>query len=230
MRSAGGGPVALDIRPMQSPDNLGGGAIFLSGSIPDRNRWDGEFHPLEITDAVVAFARACLTSGYRIVTAAHPTLAPLLLYVAAEFPETGEPRVVIYQSLLFDEVLPEATRRFESSGVGRLIWTEAAAGEEPLPERWTASLASMRLRMLEETSPLAAVFIGGMDGIRDEFMRFTELYPTRPTFGPRRPGGEAARLHTTGLTHRSLDENEHDTSYPTLWSRFLREVEATQNL
>src|SRR5215216_4797755 len=100
--------------PMLADRSAAPGAILLSASIPDPGRWQGAFDALEITDAVVAFARACLTRGYTIVSAAHPTIAPLLFYVAAEFPETEHARVRIYQSLLFESVLPTVTRRFEA--------------------------------------------------------------------------------------------------------------------
>jgi hypothetical protein len=32
--------------------------LFVSASIPDPDRWEGEFDALEITDAVVSLARA----------------------------------------------------------------------------------------------------------------------------------------------------------------------------
>lgn len=214
----------IDIEPARDPKSARNGSIFLSGSIPSEDRWDGEFHPLEITDAVVAFARACLTHRYRIVTAAHPTLAPLLLYVAAEFPASAEAQVVIYQSHLFETVLPTATRRFEADGVGELVWTEAASDDEPLPARWDASLHEMRSRMLKETDPLAAVFIGGMEGIREEFSMFTDLYPGRPTFAVRRPGGEAAHLSSGHRAANDVPDDDFNLSYPTLWNRFLGEL------
>ncbi|CAL4858622.1 hypothetical protein [Microbacterium sp. MM2322] len=205
------------------------GSIFLSGSIPDAARWQGDFEPLEITDAVVAFARACLTREFRIVTAAHPTLAPLLMYVAAEFPSTDEARIVIYQSQLFETVLPTATRRFEADGVGELIWTEAVAGDEPTPGHWEASLREMRSRMLTETNPLAAVFIGGMEGVREEFSRFSDLFPGRPKYAVRRPGGEAAQLSLEAQrASSSVSDAENDISYPTLWNGFLRELDPDQ--
>ena len=67
-----------DFLPMDQP-SPGGRALFLSASIPDPERWSGPFDALEVTDAVVALARASLTRGYALVTAAHPTIAPLLL-------------------------------------------------------------------------------------------------------------------------------------------------------
>ena len=60
--------------------------VFLGGSIPDPGRWEGHFDAREITDATVAAARAILYAGGTLVTGAHPTIAPLILYVAAEIP------------------------------------------------------------------------------------------------------------------------------------------------
>ena len=188
----------------------------MSASIPDPNRWDGEFDALGITDAVVALARAFLTSGFRLVTAAHPTIAPLLLYVAAEFPFETEERVVVYQSELFEDVLPEATRRFGIEGIGRLIWTDAAKGDRPTAGEWDRSLDIMRRRMLEETQPVAACFVGGMEGIQTEYLLFRSMFPGRPTYPVGRPGGEALRLfgqEDFPLRERLLS----DEVYPALW-------------
>lgn len=170
--------------------------VFLSGSIPDPERWAGEFHTLEITDAVVAAARAILTAGGVILTAAHPTVAPLLLYVASEFPHTDRPGVVLYQSRLFDddELLHPAIRQFAALGAGEVHWTDAVPGDEPVPGRWNASLDLMRRAMFGNLQPVAAIFIGGMEGVRQEFDLFTDLFPGRPVYPVARPGGEAASL------------------------------------
>jgi hypothetical protein len=200
-------------------------SVFVSASIPDPARWDGEFDALEITDAVVALARTFLTAGFRLVTAAHPTIAPLLLYVAAEFPsETGE-RVAVYQSELFADVLPVATRRFEADGVGRLVWTTAAEGDRPEPGSWDDSLAIMRRQMLNETEPIAACFIGGMEGIQTEYSLYTDLFPERPTYPVGRPGGEARSLlgrRDTALTSRLAN----DDTYPALWRAVVGDLQA----
>lgn len=194
----------IDFRPMDSGSRDDQAVIFLSASIPDADRWAGDFDALEITDAVVSLARACLTHGYRLVTAAHPTIAPLLLYVAAEFPPDVATRILIYQSLLFDDVLPTATRRFEAEGVGSVIWTEATTGDLPEPGHWDSSLETMRTRMLEETAPVAGCFIGGMDGIPTEFAMFKSLFPGRPVYPVGAPGGEARGLVNADLREQLL--------------------------
>jgi hypothetical protein len=201
--------------------------VFISASIPDPDRWQGEFDPLEITDAVVAAARTFLTAGFRLVTAAHPTIAPLLLYVAAEFAFHEGERVDIYQSELFADVLPEATRRFEADGVGRIIWTPAAEGDRPEPGAWEDSLAVMRSRMLIETAPIAACFVGGMEGIEREYRLFSRYFPDRPTYPVGRPGGEARALverRQTPLTARL----SNDDTYPALWRAVLDDLESSR--
>lgn len=199
--------------------------VFLSASIPDPDRWEGAFDPREITDAVVAAARVILTAEGTLVTAAHPTIAPLLLYVAAEIATTGSPpSVIVYQSNLFSEILPEPTHRFEADGVGELRWTPAVEGEIPEPGRWDASLRLMRRRMLNETSPAAAIFVGGMEGIAEEFALFRELFPARPVYPVGAAGGEARALVARAASPVSdlLDGNV----YPALFRRVVDDLVA----
>lgn len=202
-------------------------SIFISASIPDPARWNGDFDALEITDAVVALARACLTAGFRLVTAAHPTIAPLLLYVAAEFPTAGHQRVLVYQSDLFADVLPTATRRFEAEEIGTVVWTPAAPGDRPEPGGWDASLAAMREQMFRETAPIAACFIGGMTGVSVEYDLFARMFPGRPTYAVARPGGEARSL--TPRSPGELVEPLADGDvYPYLWRRVLSHLVSAQ--
>ncbi|MDV7137073.1 SLOG domain-containing protein [Williamsia muralis] len=198
-----------------SEPRLEGRAVFLSASIPNPGRWHGYFDALEITDAVVAVARAILSAGGVLVTAAHPTIAPLILYVAAELPQRNERSVLVYQSAVFDEVLPAATRRFEAEGVGAIIRTPKIANEPADPTKAPQSLATMRSQMLTETEPAAAVFIGGMAGIPDEYRLFSELYPGRPIYPLGFPGGEARTLGQASQS-RLGDQLNNGSVYPTL--------------
>lgn len=197
-------------------------AVFLSASIPDPKRWSGDFDAYEITEAVTSAARVVLRNGWKLVTAAHPTVAPMLLYVAAEQPreQRSSPRVIVYQSQLFQDVLPRETARFAEEGVGTLVWTDAVEGETAEVQHRSRSLALMRHRMLSETSPAAAVFIGGMDGIRDEAALFGELYPERPQFAVGRPGGEARRL-AESATGDLAEHLLHGDVYPTVFRQAM---------
>lgn len=213
--------VTLRITPATSPDVEQ--SVFLSASIPDASRWNGDFDALEITDAVVSLARVFLTAGWRLVTAAHPTIAPLLLYVAAEFPGGGDRRVAVYQSALFEDVLPAATRRFEAEGVGTLVWTAAADGDRPKPGEWDSSLAIMRHEMLADTQPAAAIFVGGMQGISEEHRLFGDLRPGRPRYAVARPGGEARALARESRP-ALYDLLVHGDVYPAIWRAVLDDL------
>lgn len=187
---------SLQFYSMPADQVLAGHNVFLSASIPDAERWAGYFDAREIVDAVVAASRAVLTAGGTLVTAAHPTIAPLLLYIAAEFPRAeGEPaKVITYQSELFQDVMPEATVRFADLGIGERRITPAVPGEEPVPARWNGSLLIMRRRMFDESRPVAAIFAGGMAGIREEYDLLASQSPPPFAYCVGRPGGEAARL------------------------------------
>lgn len=216
--------MGLSVTSMESASAVSGARIFVSASIPDPDRWDGDYDPLAITDAVVALSRAFLTHGIQLVSAAHPTIAPLLLYVAAEFPRSRERRVVIYQSQLFQDVLPTATRRFEQQGVGKLVWTAAAEGDAPRPGSWNRSLSRMRQQMLNETRPAAAVFIGGMQGIPEEFELFGQLFPGRPRYPLGSPGGEARAL-VNRVDSPIAQRLQHEETYPALARLILEDLE-----
>lgn len=208
---------------MTSSSRLANRAVFVSASIPDSGRWEGEFDPFEITDAVVALARVILGSGGVLVTAAHPTIAPLLLYVASEQAVGDRLRVIVYQSAVFDSILPEATRRFESDGVGVLIRTAAVGDEPPDPARAPRSLLAMRRQMLAETEPVAAVFIGGMDGIQQEHELFTSLRPGAPTYAMGRPGGAATELIDSSPSELRQDLAEGEV-YPAVARRIVDDL------
>jgi len=161
----------------------------------------------------------------RLITAAHPTIAPLLSYVAAELPSELEAQVAIYQSMLFEDVLPPATRRFETDGVAQVIWTEAVEGDRPEPGHWDPSLAVMRNQMLSETEPSGAVFIGGMDGIQVEYELFQGLCPGRPTYPIAYPGGEA-ELIAREMSDPPVPDLLNGRVYPTVWNRVLEDLES----
>jgi SLOG cluster3 family len=219
--------MSLDFIDASQQPTMTGMTVFLSASIPDPSRWDGPADALAITDAVVSLARVFLTAGVRIVTAAHPTIAPLLLYVAAELPDTAPRRIVTYQSDLFKDVLPVATQRFREEGIGEFVWTEAAPADRPEPGGWDASLKVMREEMLDVTRPSAAMFIGGMQGIRDEYAMFTERFPDAPAYPLGSPGGEA-RLLIEGLDSPLHEELTYSRLYPALWRSVLKDLAARQ--
>jgi hypothetical protein len=190
-------------RPDPAPRRpLGGRRVFLSASIPGPD-WPGNHDPLEITDAVVACVSAIWIAGGKILCGGHPAITPLLLSVAQDFrPEAEEnqvsaedPLVTVYQSSLYESLIPPETRRLEATGLGRIKFTQATPGDLPQRGRNQASLNRMREDMLAtDNDPAFAVFIGGMEGIVDEYEQFRTRFQRRPVYPIGAPGGEARKL------------------------------------
>jgi hypothetical protein len=175
---------------------LKGRSAFLSASIPQKGSGYVAFEQREIIDAVVAFSRTTLAYGGRLVFGGHPTISPLILHVAAqEWRRLGpqEYLVDVYQSAWFENMIPESTLR--------LVGLKTLSGERiamlhltPKMDTKEESLEEMRRIMLLETNPCCAIFIGGMDGIREEFEMFTRYYGSRPIYCIGGPGGCARQL------------------------------------
>jgi hypothetical protein len=141
-------------------------------------------HP-SITNAIAAQAGNWLSSSDEVVV-------------------EGEPPVVLYQSKFFaNKPAPPGREEMSASGFASLRWTPISIAESqvkgmPIIERyglrqewieaWLPKQASsdappalreallvMRLQMLLETHPQAAVCIGGMEGIEAEAELYTDL-------------------------------------------------------
>jgi hypothetical protein len=177
---------------------LDGLSIFISASVPDPNRWAGDFDAFEITEAVTALTSAFISAGADIVTAAHPTIAPLIITVARRLPELERHRhrIWLYQSEFFRGKLPAATTQLMRESLVRVTWTSIVAGADGEPDR-DGSLRAMRKQMLHEQEPSAAVFVGGMEGIFDEHQMLSTTRPQAALYPLRAPGGEAANLPAT---------------------------------
>ncbi len=157
--------------------------IFLSSSFPQPERDERYFetaNPLKITDAVIAVARAVFSRKGKLVFGGHPTISPLILSVGEEFLpfiEKNLPIVYIYQSKYFKTVISEYTIKLVENGIGdKIRWTPAVDNDRE------KSLALMREKMLGDTDPIAGIFIGGMEGIEDEFKLFTSFFKNRPIY------------------------------------------------
>jgi hypothetical protein len=135
--------------------NLRGRTIFLSASVPRRERARefatrekaGEiqepfsridFAPFEIEQAVISLARAVFAANGRLVFGGHPSISPLVATVAGEYREAfvaegGKERqrapVLIYQSRAFEEHAPEANLLMFKSGVAEVVWVESENDE-----------------------------------------------------------------------------------------------------
>lgn len=187
--------------------------FFLSASFPSGKRGQ-EVAPYDagaIADAITAFVRAVFLSGGQLVFGGHPTITPLVLLMGVELDAAG--RVDIFQSLWFEDQITSETWRLVESGIGRIHWTERR-------ETLEISLSVMRDEMFRSTSPVAAVFVGGMSGIADEYLRFGNVHPTVPRLALAGPGGAAARLPVDDVP-RELRPHLSSRHYPFVASQIV---------
>lgn len=220
---------------------LAGKSVFLSASIPSKERSEVYRRvtdtAVSIEEAVVAVARAVFSAGGELVFGAHPSISPLVASVLGEYfvpeaPSTGDkaessprceregqPRVVMYQSKVWEPLWAEASKRLAEHPQVCICWINAV-GEEAVSPKPSAkpqaprSMKEMRIQMIRETCPVAMIAIGGMEGTEEEAELFAELYPGRPIYALSTTGGAAGliaeRRHIRQNRVIVLDEKARD--------------------
>jgi hypothetical protein len=172
-------------------------AVFLSASIPDPKRAP-EFAKTADVVAISAAVSALVyvTLGRRLlVWGGHPAITPMIAEVASEMSVDYGDWVKLYQSLYFEDEFPEDNKRFNN-----VIYTKAGDDRD-------SSLHHMRQRMFSEHKFEAAVFIGGMEGIFDEYRTLEKILPKSALITLGSPGGAARELHKGSLDDEDLDLN-----------------------
>jgi len=159
-------------------------AIFLSASVPIVGR--GNYHetanPFLIQCAVRELVIAVIRH-HKIVWGGHPSITPMIWSICEDLNVDYSKNVILYQSNYFKDRFPEENQRF-----GNVIFTDA------VPEDREASLLLMRESMLSRDDLVAAVFIGGMDGVENEYDLFSRLHPDAIVLPVAAPGGAALLL------------------------------------
>ncbi|NVM75172.1 hypothetical protein FHW83_000952 [Duganella sp. SG902] len=159
------------------------GAIFLSASVPTRPPFDSDSRPQEIQAAINALAQVVL-GRKKLVWGGHPAITPLLWAAAQSVGIEYALAVELFQSRFFEEEdFPKENQNFANV-------TYVA----PVSGNLSESLKAMRLAMITSTEFDAAVFIGGMDGIRDEYDLFKAAWPEAVCIPIAQTGGAASAL------------------------------------
>lgn len=141
--------------------------IFLSASIPMKDRDEKYFNTADIIairDAVIALTTVVLPK-HRLIWGGHPSITPIIYYIMQRLGLNIQEHVTLYQSRFFEKFFPVDNNKFEN-----IIFTESKIERE-------VSLLFMRERMLKDNSFIAGVFIGGMEGVEEEFKLFREYHP-----------------------------------------------------
>ena len=143
-------------------------AVFLSAGVPDPKRGP-EYAATADTVAIAAAVSALVhvTLGRRLlVWGGQPAITPMIWVVAQDIGVDYGRWVQLYQSRHFKDEFPEDNERFQN-----VVFTDDVGHDRE------KSLRLMRERMFSERTFKAAVFIGGMGGIVEEYELFRKLQP-----------------------------------------------------
>lgn len=188
--------------------------IFLSASVPEHQLDKYIPDPVAIRDA----ARALVAETVRnrlLVFGGHPAISPLIHHAADDLGAVDN--VQIYQSEFFRPAIPAVAQQFP-----HLIWTPIVGNDRKL------SLAEMRRLMMGSQQFAAGVFIGGMDGVEEEWAMFTGRYPHTPVYPIASTEGAARLLWTSWqppqlshITYNLKDRLAQDLDYRSLFHDLL---------
>ncbi len=188
--------------------------IFLSASIPSRERNKKYYDTadiLAIRDAVRALATVVIPNAH-LVWGGHPSITPLIRFVMEKMSVNVKEHITLYQSLYFEKFFPEDNFAFEN-----IVQTEKTDEREE-------SILIMRKRMFSENNFKAGIFIGGMEGIEDEFELFSVAHPNAIVL-PIASTGAAAKIVFDKYKHEKNFDNRllEDYAYMALFRDFLSE-------
>ncbi len=159
------------------------GRIFLSASVPvpGRGNFFESANPFLIQFAVRELLTVCL--GRRtIIWGGHPAITPMVWAVCESLGVQYASAVTLYQSRFFKDVFPEENLRFKN-----VNYVPAVGNDQQ------ESLKRMRRAMFSGKFE-AGIFIGGMEGIFDEFKMFGAMHPDAKIVALRAPGGASMLL------------------------------------
>jgi SLOG-like protein len=145
--------------------------VLLSASIPDPIR-EPRFHltadNIAIRECVVAVAEVVLQHDGTLIFGGHPAISPLIARVAGYLGKLD--RVTVHQSRLFAGASSSATHVIPD-----IRWSEVVAG------RHNESLRKMRQEMVDPMHGAeglqSAFFVGGMEGIEEEYTLLRSAQP-----------------------------------------------------
>ena len=183
--------------------------IFLSASVPTPKR---EFYGTEnifaIREAIIAFTSVCMEYGIHFYFGGHPAITPLVWQVAKQKLNGANPLVDIYQSKIFGDTIPKEVSDFRN-----VHFTEAVNNSIP------DSVQAMREEMFSENTTECAIFIGGMNGILDEYNMLKSKYPNAKYYAFASTGGASEELyHQIGIKNELL---EHSYAYTSIFRELL---------
>jgi hypothetical protein len=186
--------------------------IFLSASVPDparHPRYHETADRTAIRDAVRALATVVIPKCH-LVWGGHPAITPLIAEVLSAVSPDSVARVTLFQSSFFERVF-----HIENGAFNNVVYVNAIDDNREL------SLRAMRDEMLTSAKFSAGVFIGGMEGVEEEYDLF-RLHQPDAVVLPIASSGAAAEI-----LYRRYEQNlpkalTSDLAYPSLFRTLLK--------
>ncbi|WP_449017064.1 SLOG domain-containing protein [Prevotella sp.] len=185
--------------------------IFLSASIPLQER-DPQYIEtadiIAIRDAVIALTTVVLPR-YRLIWGGHPSITPLIYHVMEKLKLNIQEHVILYQSRFFEKYFPKDNNKFKNIVLTDIIDDDRGC-----------SLLHMRQRMLDDFEFAAGIFIGGMEGVEEEYDMFIKKHHNAIILPIASTGAAARKIYDERFT----DKNERlvkDYAYMSLFQKYL---------
>jgi hypothetical protein len=187
--------------------------VFLSASVPLPSRDRSYFETADviaIRDAIRALTIVVIEQELQLVFGGHPAITPMIRLQIAQAGISVGDRFVVFQSRYFERDFSTDNSAFEHI---ELI--------DSVSDDHEASLLKMRREML--TGPFqVGLFVGGMEGVEEEYAMFLRLQPDVPAFPIASTGAAAAKIFDSRLKLRKQHpELRDELSYLTLMRDLL---------
>ena len=188
-------------------------SVFLSASVPlppphRHEKYFGTADQIAIRDSIRALVSAVVPRGL-LVFGGHPAITPLIRLLVLDSGASVSKHIFLFQSRLFENQFPPEVRSFENLNL------VDAVGQDR-----EASLAAMREKMIGSQDFTAGVFIGGMEGVEEEYSMFRRMHPTKPAYPIASTGAAALILFERYMPERR--ELLEDLTYLSLFRRLLQ--------
>lgn len=185
--------------------------IFLSASIPNKER-NAKYHDtadiVAIRDAVRALATVVIPKT-QLIWGGHPAITPLIRYILSKMDTDLKEHVTIYQSDFFKKFFPKDNGFFENIEI------------IPANRDKESSLLDMRNAMMANDFKVG-VFIGGMEGVEDEYSMFVKIHPNALVL-PVASTGAAAKIIYDNFILKPDERLINDYAYMALFRDLLKE-------
>ena len=187
--------------------------IFLSASIPAQNRNPNYYNTMDvlaIREAIRALVTVVLPKSI-LVWGGHPAITPIIRTVSENLNLDCKNHLILYQSNWFEGQFPQDNEAFQ-----KVIYTKR---KEIIAE----SLKEMRKHMIEDYAYKAGIFIGGMEGVQEEFNTFSKAHPKAKLL-PIASTGAAAKIIYDSQKEKFPKGLENELTYMNMFKSLLKEI------